>query len=42
MLNKYNQAKVYDFNICKCVEDYLAKHPEGVDIVDDRRIRIID
>ena len=42
MLKKYDQAKKYDFDMCKCVEDYLAKHPEGVDIVDDRRIRIID
>ena len=42
MLKKFDEAQKYDFDICKCVEDYLAKHPEGVDVVDDRRIRIID
>ncbi len=43
MLNKYNKAeKICNFDITKCVEDYLARHKEPVDIVDDGRIQIED
>lgn len=43
MLKKYDQAeRIYDFDVCKCVEDYMSKHPEPVDIIDDGRIKIED
>ncbi len=43
MLNKYDKAeKIYDFDVCKCVEDYMHKHTEPIDIVDDGRIQIVD
>jgi len=42
MLNKYDKAKVYDFDMCKCVENHFARHPEPVEIKDDGRIRIVD
>ena len=43
MLKKYNQAeKIYDFDVCKCIEDYMHKHPEPVDIIDDGRIQVVD
>ena len=43
MLKKYDSAeRVYDFYIRKCVEDYMLKHKEPVDIVDDGRITIVD
>lgn len=43
MLKKYDKAeKVYDFDICKCIEDYFAKHPEPVEIKDDGRIKVVD
>ena len=42
MLNKFDSAVVYDFDVCKCVEDYMHKHKEPVDIKDDGRIKVID
>lgn len=43
MLKKYDQAeKIYDFDVCKCIEDYMHKHPEPVDIIDDGRIQVVD
>ena len=43
MLNKYKQAeKIYDFDVCKCIEDYMHKHTEPIDIKDDGRIKIVD
>lgn len=43
MLKKYDKAdKLFDFDICQCVQDYFKKHPEPVDIKDDGRIQIID
>lgn len=43
MLKKYDQAeKIYDFDVCKCIEDYMHKHTEPIDIIDDNRIKIID
>ena len=43
MLKKYDQAEKYlDYDICGCVKNYLQKHPEGVDIVDDGRIKIVE
>ena len=42
MLNKYDEATKYDFDVCKCVEDYMHKHTEPVDIKDDGRIQIVD
>lgn len=41
-LKKYDKAeKVYDVDICKCIEDYFARHTEPVDIKDDGRIQIV-
>lgn len=43
MLKKYDQAeKIFDYDICKCIENYFSKHPEPVDIKDDGRIEIVD
>lgn len=42
MLNKIDQAQVYDFDLNKCVEDYIRSHNEPIDIVDDGRIQIVD
>ena len=43
MLKKYDQAeKIYDFDVCKCIEDYMHKHHEPVDIIDDGRIQVVD
>ena len=43
MLNKYKQAeKIYDFDVCKCIENYMHKHTEPIDIKDDGRIKIVD
>lgn len=42
MLNKFDSAVVYDFDVCKCVEDYMHKHKEPVDIKDDGRIKVIN
>ncbi len=41
MLKKQDKT-VYDFDICKCVENYFARHNEPVDIKDDGRIQIVD
>ena len=37
-----NDVKIYDFDICRCIEDYMHKHPQPVDIKDDGRIQIVD
>lgn len=43
MLKKYEQAKKYDFDIVKCIEDYFTRHKnEQIDIYDDGRITIVD
>ena len=42
MLKKYDQAQKYDFDMCKCVENHFARHPEPAEIKDDGRIRIVD
>ncbi len=42
MLKKYDQAVKYDFDITKCIEDYLSKHKDPVDIKDDGRIQIVE
>ncbi len=43
MLNKYDKAeKYFDFDVCKCVENFFAKHKEPIDIIDDKRITIVD
>lgn len=43
MLKKYDQAeKIFDFDICKCIENHFERHPEPVEIKDDGRIKIVD
>ena len=37
-----NDVKIYDFDVCKCIEDYMRKNPQPVDIKDDGRIQIVD
>ena len=42
-LNKIKDAEVkYDFDVSKCIEDYIKKHPEPIDIKDDGRIQIVE
>ena len=42
-LNKIKDAEVkYDFDVSKCIEDYIQKHKDPIDIVDDGRIKITD
>lgn len=42
-LNKINDAEVkYNFDISKCIEDYVQKHNGPIEIKDDGRIKIID
>lgn len=43
MLKKIDKAeKVYDFDLTKCIEDYMLKHKEPIDIKDDERIKVVD
>lgn len=43
MLNKMSEAvQKFDFDLNYCVEDYIRKHEQPVDIVDDGRLKIID
>ena len=43
MLNKFNEAeKITDYDITGCVKNYLAKHPEPINIQDDGRIKVIE
>ena len=43
MLKKIDKAdRVCNFDITQCVEDYMARHKEPVDIVDDGRIQVVD
>ena len=43
MLKKFDKAeRICDFDITKCVEDYMERHKEPVDIVDDGRIQVVD
>lgn len=42
MLKKYDKAQVYDYDMCKCVENHFKRHPEPVEIKDDGRIKIVD
>lgn len=42
MLNKISQAKVFDYDLNACVEEYIRNHKQPIDIVDDGRITIID
>lgn len=43
MLNKYDKAQKFDFDIVKCIEDYFIRHKnEQIDIHDDGRITIVD
>ncbi|MFI3301138.1 MAG: 5'-nucleotidase C-terminal domain-containing protein [Candidatus Gastranaerophilales bacterium] len=41
-LNKIEEAEqIFDYDLCKCVENYFLTHKEPVDIVDDGRIKIV-
>ena len=42
MLKNYDNAKKYDFDITKCVEDYFNKHSEPVEIKDDGRVQVVN
>ena len=42
MLKKYDKAKTYDYDMCKCIENHFIRHPEPVEIKDDGRIKIVD
>lgn len=42
MLNKFDSAEKFDIDICKCIENFFAHHPQPVDIKDDGRIKITD
>ena len=42
-LNRIKDAETkYDFDVSQCIEDYIQKHKEPIDIVDDGRIQIVD
>ncbi len=42
-LNKYNEAEIiYDFDVSKCIEDYIKNQKGPIDIKDDGRIQITD
>ena len=42
-LNKIKDAEVkYNFDVSKCIEDYIKKHQEPIDIKDDGRIQIVE
>lgn len=42
MLKKIDKAeKIYDYDICKCVENYFAHKQKPVEIIDDKRIKIV-
>lgn len=42
MLKKADaDKKIYDFDVCKCIEDYMHKTSKPVDIVDDGRIQVV-
>lgn len=43
MLNKFNEAeKITDYDITGCVKNYLSKHPEPLNIINDGRITVIE
>ena len=43
MLNKFNEAeKITDYDITGCVKNYLAKHPEPLNIINDGRITVVE
>lgn len=42
MLKKYDEAKVYDFDMCKCIENHFVRHPEPAEIIDDGRFKVVD
>ena len=42
MLNKFEKAKIYDFDMCKCIENHFLRHPEPAEIKDDGRILVVD
>lgn len=41
-LNKIKEAEAkYDFDVSKCIEDYIQKQNKPIDIVDDGRVKIV-
>ena len=41
-LNKIKEAEAkFDFDVSKCIEDYIQKQNKPIDIVDDGRIKIV-
>jgi 2',3'-cyclic-nucleotide 2'-phosphodiesterase (5'-nucleotidase family) len=42
MLKKYDEATKYDFDMCKCIENHFARHPEPAEIKDDGRFKVVD